>query len=129
MTIKSEIDNIYNTPSTNESATEKTMFDMSIQMRSKYKKYFDEIDDINQLLLVALVLDPRYKLKYFFFVLENMLGYDTEIVKKKSEQFKYLVVTLIDLYASSHGTQNSNTRNDVAESGCGSKYKFSNLLS
>ena len=32
----------------------------------KYKKYWGNIEKMNLLLFVAIVLDPRYKIKYIF---------------------------------------------------------------
>ena len=40
---------------------------MSIKMRLKFDKYWEPIDKMNMMLLVAVVLDPRYKLKYVKF--------------------------------------------------------------
>ena len=33
----------------------------------KYKKYWGNIEKMNLLLFVAIVLDPRYKIKYIFY--------------------------------------------------------------
>ncbi|CAA0817883.1 Unknown protein [Striga hermonthica] len=63
VSIKCEIEEIFDAPITNHSTDyEKTLFNILVQMRSKYNKYFDSLDDVNQLLLVALVLDPRFKM-------------------------------------------------------------------
>ncbi|CAA0823067.1 Unknown protein [Striga hermonthica] len=89
-------------------------------MRSKYNKYFDSLDDVNQLLLVALVLDPRFKLRYFTRVLERMLNYDAFTVKVRTETLKDLIVTLTYLYASINGVQSSSTKKaDGDETGSG----------
>ncbi|GJX26511.1 zinc finger BED domain-containing protein RICESLEEPER 2-like protein [Tanacetum coccineum] len=39
-------------------------------MKDKYDKYWDNLDNMNVLLYVALVLDPRNKLKYLEFCLD-----------------------------------------------------------
>ncbi|XP_077243150.1 zinc finger BED domain-containing protein RICESLEEPER 2-like isoform X2 [Tasmannia lanceolata] len=41
--------------------------DMALKMKEKYDKYWGNIDRVNIMLLVAVVLDPRYKLKYLEF--------------------------------------------------------------
>ncbi|CAA0832808.1 Unknown protein [Striga hermonthica] len=119
VSIKCEIEEIFDAPITNHSTDyEKTLFNMSVQMRSKYNKYFDSLDDVNQLLVVALVLDPRFKLRYFTKVLERMLNYDAFTIKMKTERLKELIVTLTDLYASMNGVQNSSTKRiDGVETG------------
>jgi hypothetical protein len=38
--------------------------DMAIKMKEKFDKYWGSIDSMNVLLIVAVVLDPRYKLKF-----------------------------------------------------------------
>ncbi|CAH9105739.1 unnamed protein product, partial [Cuscuta europaea] len=73
---------------------------MAVKMRSKYKKYFGSVDDCNQLLLVALVLDPRYKLLNFQRICEKMLKLGDKMVKKKVEEVKDLLTSLVDAYAS-----------------------------
>jgi len=37
---------------------------MAYQMKAKYDKYWANVHNINILLFIALVLDPRYKLDY-----------------------------------------------------------------
>ena len=40
---------------------------MVVEMKNKYDKYWGSIENINLMLFVAVVLDPRYKLKYVQF--------------------------------------------------------------
>ncbi|CAA0817642.1 Unknown protein [Striga hermonthica] len=129
VSIKCEIEEIFDAPITNHSTDyEKTLFNMSVQMRSKYNKYFDSLDDVNQFLLVALVLDPRFKLRYFTRVLERMLNYDAFTVKVSTETLKDLIVTLTDLYASMNGVQSSSTKKaDGDETGSGSSCSLNKL--
>ncbi|CAH9084552.1 unnamed protein product [Cuscuta europaea] len=81
----------------------KTVSDMAVQMKSKYIKYFNVLDDMNQLLLVALVLDLRFKLKYFSRILKKMLNENSRTVKKKTDELNELIVTITDTYASTSG--------------------------
>ncbi|KAM5570626.1 zinc finger BED domain-containing protein RICESLEEPER 2-like [Rosa sericea] len=106
--IKAEIDDLFCKPIDGESTeTDKLLFQMANKMRKKYSKYFDQLDDINQLFLVAVVLDPRYKLRYFEFNCDNMLGLDRSEIKRRSDDVKELLVNLCDLYAASMGAQGS----------------------
>ena len=43
---------------------------IALSMKGKYDKYWDNLDNMNVLLYVALVLDPRNKLKYLEFCLD-----------------------------------------------------------
>ncbi|XP_062021439.1 zinc finger BED domain-containing protein RICESLEEPER 2-like [Rosa rugosa] len=106
--IKVEIDDLFYKPIDGESTeTDKLLFQMANKMRKKYSKYFDQLDDINKLFLVAVVLDPRYKLRYFEFNCDNMLGLDRSEIKRRSDDVKELLVNLCDLYAASMGVQGS----------------------
>ncbi|CAL9019875.1 unnamed protein product, partial [Prunus brigantina] len=42
----------------------KVLVDLASKMREKYKKYFVKFEDMNVLLVVAIVLDPRFKLRH-----------------------------------------------------------------
>ncbi|XP_040374590.1 zinc finger BED domain-containing protein RICESLEEPER 1-like [Rosa chinensis] len=59
------------------------LYDMAVQMKSKYDKYFASLDDMNQLFLVAVVLDPRYKLRNIGRVCEVWLNLPDDVIKKK----------------------------------------------
>ncbi|PWA89561.1 zinc finger, BED-type [Artemisia annua] len=45
---------------------------IALSMKGKYDKYWDNLDNMNVLLYVALVLDPRNKLKYLEFCLDQI---------------------------------------------------------
>ncbi|XP_062005703.1 zinc finger BED domain-containing protein RICESLEEPER 1-like [Rosa rugosa] len=106
VTIEGEIDSLFVRPEMAEgSEAEKVLVSMAVKMKSKFKKYFGALEDLNQLLLVALVLDPRYKLRNFEHVLVKYLDYDTCSMKEKSRKLKDLLVSLTDLYASSSTSQ------------------------
>ena len=47
---------------------------MVASMKKKYDKYWGTIENVNTLLLVAIVLDPRYKLDYVTFFIGEMYG-------------------------------------------------------
>nr|XP_009630745.1 zinc finger BED domain-containing protein RICESLEEPER 3-like [Nicotiana tomentosiformis] len=49
--------------------------DMAGRMKSKLEKYWGKFEDMNMLLLVVVVvLDPRYKMKYVNFILTDAFG-------------------------------------------------------
>lgn len=45
---------------------------MAEKMKIKCNKYWGSVDTINQLLIIAVVLDPRYKLDYVSFCFEKL---------------------------------------------------------
>ncbi|XP_060210588.1 zinc finger BED domain-containing protein RICESLEEPER 2-like [Lycium barbarum] len=45
--------------------------DMARKMKLKFDKYWGDFEDMNMLLFVAIVLDPRYKIKYVKFLFNN----------------------------------------------------------
>ena len=54
---------------------------MSMRMKSKYDKYWGHLDNINLMLFVAIVLDPRYKLDALEFWLNDNYKAEDEVVK------------------------------------------------
>ncbi|CAM8990745.1 unnamed protein product [Rhodiola kirilowii] len=62
--IRAEIDGLFPQEGMSTgSETEMILMDMAVSMKRKYEKYFATLKDCNQLLLIALVLNPRYKLR------------------------------------------------------------------
>ncbi|TXG59748.1 hypothetical protein EZV62_014321 [Acer yangbiense] len=61
---------------------------MATSMKRKYDKYWGSIESINKLLLISVVLDPRYKLDYVTFCFGHLYGNDKgeEMTKDKSIQ-------------------------------------------
>ncbi|XP_022863034.1 zinc finger BED domain-containing protein RICESLEEPER 2-like [Olea europaea var. sylvestris] len=70
------------------------MGSMAISMRKKYDKYWGHVEKFNQLLFIAIVLDPRCKLELLKVGFE--LIYDVEIAKILLKRFEE---TLHRLYA------------------------------
>ncbi|XP_054780792.1 zinc finger BED domain-containing protein DAYSLEEPER-like [Prosopis cineraria] len=46
--------------------------EMSLSMKSKYDKYWGAADNLNPLLIIAVILDPRYKLAYINHVFDQL---------------------------------------------------------
>ncbi|XP_028768580.1 zinc finger BED domain-containing protein RICESLEEPER 2-like isoform X2 [Neltuma alba] len=58
----------------NESANDHNslMGNMAKRMQSKFNEYWGKLEDLNPLLLIAVVLDPRFKMKYLEFAFKDM---------------------------------------------------------
>ncbi|KAM5551467.1 hypothetical protein ABKV19_026350 [Rosa sericea] len=114
--IKSEIDELFNKPyDFTGSETEMILFDMTVKMRGKFDKYFGSLEDCNKLLFIALVLNPRFKIRNFESICNKWLKMKSDDIKKKSAEVKELLVALCDLYSSS--MMSSKAGNGKARSG------------
>ncbi|XLS86818.1 hypothetical protein HN51_036984 [Arachis hypogaea] len=69
---------------------------MACSMKNKYHKYWGPVDKFNPLLLVAVVLDPRYKLDYLCWCLEDV--YDKEVSTSMTGFVKLSLETLYKFY-------------------------------
>ncbi|XP_074327621.1 zinc finger BED domain-containing protein RICESLEEPER 1-like [Apium graveolens] len=58
------------------SSTDVTLTNMAKEMKKKYDKYWGNYDNINYLLFVCVVLDPRYKMKYVEWNIKRLCDYD-----------------------------------------------------
>ncbi|XP_024162412.1 zinc finger BED domain-containing protein RICESLEEPER 2-like [Rosa chinensis] len=100
---------------THGSETELLMMEIAMKMRAKFRKYFGTVDDMNQLLLVALVLDPRFKLKNISHICLTHLQFDAAEAKTKANEVKELLVSLTDLYRSSTNASSKTTSSKSKE--------------
>nr|XP_016470655.1 PREDICTED: zinc finger BED domain-containing protein RICESLEEPER 2-like [Nicotiana tabacum] len=66
---------------------------MAEKMKVKFKKYWGTFESMNKLLFVAVVLDPRYKLKYVEFLFNKSYG-----SLEGGQQSKKVMDTLTRLY-------------------------------
>lgn len=53
---------------------------MAVSMKRKYDKYWENADNINPMLFLAVVLDPGYKMRYLKYCFESV--YDAETVAR-----------------------------------------------
>jgi hypothetical protein len=67
---------------------------MSMNMKFKYEKYLEDMDNINLLIYVAFILDPRSKMMVLEFWLEKCNGH--EWAKKIKEMVKDILKCLMD---------------------------------
>ncbi|KAK0596052.1 hypothetical protein LWI29_012409 [Acer saccharum] len=82
---------------------------MATSMKKKFDEHWGSIDSMHKLLIISLVLDPRYKLDYVTFCFEKIYG-DAE-VENFTRGIKELLFHLFDVYNAldtSHGVQSSN---------------------
>ncbi|XP_024179221.1 zinc finger BED domain-containing protein RICESLEEPER 3-like [Rosa chinensis] len=67
-------------------------------MKKKFDKYWLQLEDLNKILLIAVVLDPRYKLLYLKFFFPK-LQVDQGGVQVKIDDVKIILSSLFDFYA------------------------------
>ncbi|KAA0059880.1 zinc finger BED domain-containing protein RICESLEEPER 2-like [Cucumis melo var. makuwa] len=71
---------------------------------------------MNKLMFVAMVIDPRYKLKYLTYCLSNV--YESDVVKDVAESMKIYLYRLYVFYKSQHNpsTQIGHNTDDLKQS-------------
>ncbi|KAL4279114.1 hypothetical protein GQ457_03G011930 [Hibiscus cannabinus] len=77
---------------------------MAVQMMSKYDKYYGNIDNINVLVFVAVILDPRHKFNYVDWIVRD--SYDETKANLLCLNIKMVLQSLFDAYASSMPSSN-----------------------
>ena len=78
---------------------------MADYMKNKFEKYWGNFDNMNRLLYVGLVLDPRYKLRYLEYCFGTL--YENQKATDMTERVKVVLVNFYDAY----------TQNQVGSSG------------
>ena len=68
-------------------------------MKAKYDQYWAHVDNINILLFIALVLDPRHKLDYVEWLVRT--NYDVESANMLFLKIKVTLRSMFDFYTSS----------------------------
>lgn len=81
---------------------------MASFMKLKFQKYWEEEGNLNYLLFIAVILDPRYKLKYLTFCLEILYGSDKG--KQLSERTQLALNELFGFYTQTIRTPSSSSR-------------------
>ncbi|KAK2648832.1 hypothetical protein Ddye_016321 [Dipteronia dyeriana] len=85
--------------------------EMTVAMKSKFDKYWGKIEDVNKLLIIALVLDPRYKLDYVKFCFGDL--FDENKVNEMTYDIKELLIKLYEFY---NGVDNISSSDPVSRS-------------
>ncbi|KAF7129405.1 hypothetical protein RHSIM_Rhsim10G0116200 [Rhododendron simsii] len=74
------------------------LYDLAMSMRIKFDKYWGDFDKINQMMMFAVVLDPRCKVAFFEYCLQNTLSYDRAIVGQFTDKLKSEITRLFGWY-------------------------------
>ncbi|KAL4281262.1 hypothetical protein GQ457_03G008280 [Hibiscus cannabinus] len=73
---------------------------MARQMKLKFDKYWKNVNNVNVLMFIALLLDPRHKLRYVEWIIRR--SYDPSDSYDLCHRIKSTLASLFDFYASSH---------------------------
>ncbi|KAK2656068.1 hypothetical protein Ddye_009120 [Dipteronia dyeriana] len=84
---------------------------MAVAMKSKFDKYWGKIEDVNRLLIIALVLDPRYKLDYVKFYFGDL--FDDSKLTEMTYDIKEFLIKLYEFYK---GVDNISSSDQVSSS-------------
>ncbi|KAL5827668.1 hypothetical protein ACOSQ3_019510 [Xanthoceras sorbifolium] len=79
--------------------------EISSSMKSKFDKYWGKIKNVNKLLIIALVLDPRYKLDCVKFCFGDM--FDDKKTKEMTCDIRELLIQLYEYYKGVDNISNS----------------------
>ncbi|KAJ1431304.1 hAT-like transposase, RNase-H fold [Sesbania bispinosa] len=69
---------------------------MGQKMKTKYEKYWGNPDKLNMLLLIALVLDPRYKMKFINWLIN--LNFDSDDASNLRNNVEACLTSLVEEY-------------------------------
>ncbi|XP_072090560.1 zinc finger BED domain-containing protein RICESLEEPER 1-like [Arachis hypogaea] len=86
---------------------------MAVKMKSKYDKYWENIKNTNMMILIAVVLDPRYKLQLIKWSFEKL--YEKEDAKFLTSKVKDTLFKVFDSYRLFGGYYQRSTRQDPPE--------------
>ncbi|KAK8562305.1 hypothetical protein V6N12_010389 [Hibiscus sabdariffa] len=73
---------------------------MACQMKLKFDKYWAKVNNLNVLMFISLVLDPRHKLRYVEWIICR--SYDPTNALVLCQQVKDVLKFLFYFYASTH---------------------------
>ncbi|KAJ1263369.1 hypothetical protein BS78_09G179200 [Paspalum vaginatum] len=85
-----------------------TLASMARLMKRKFQKYWEEEGNLNYLLFIAVILDPRYKLQYLTYCLSILYGPDKG--KEIGEKVESALAELFASYAQSVSASSSTSR-------------------
>ncbi|XP_074322707.1 zinc finger BED domain-containing protein RICESLEEPER 1-like [Apium graveolens] len=84
---------------------------MAVSMKKKYDKYWGNADNINPLIFLAVVLDPRYKMKYLRYCFDSV--YDSESAARIIVKVEGILQCLFICYADGkEGAHNKDVEGD-----------------
>ncbi|KAK9035076.1 hypothetical protein V6N11_077127 [Hibiscus sabdariffa] len=80
---------------------------MARQMKLKFDKYWANVNNLNVLMFISLVLDPRHKLRYVEWIVRR--SYDPTNSSVLCLRIKDVLTRLFDFYASMHPSSTQKT--------------------
>ncbi|KAK4404032.1 putative AC transposase [Sesamum angolense] len=86
---------------------------MAIRMKEKFDKYWSNIKNMNELLFVAMVLDPRYKMKYVSYCLNFMYGDGSSNALSLERNIEHALNDLYYHYLELYDSHTSQVRSDT----------------
>ena len=66
---------------------------MAIRMKRKFEKYWANVDNLNIMIFISFVLDPRYKMEYLKYLFGMVYDVDTatKLSKKVDDTLQHLL--------------------------------------
>jgi hypothetical protein len=95
--------------------TKRVLTDMAANMRAKYIKYYGSFRELNPLVLIGLVLDPRFKLRHIVHLFNKEKCNEAE-VQSKIKELKGLLMSLYEAYAPKNEVPKKNGEDDSSQS-------------
>nr|GMD74579.1 zinc finger BED domain-containing protein RICESLEEPER 2-like [Ipomoea batatas] len=90
---------------------------MAYEMKKKFDKYWEGLE-INKLLIVSSVLDPRSKMSFVTICFERLYGKDTPKCMEMKEAIVEVLRKLYEVYIALHAKPSGGTNQSVGGSGC-----------
>ncbi|TXG57047.1 hypothetical protein EZV62_018360 [Acer yangbiense] len=95
---------------------------MAVNMKQKFDKYWKGLDKTNNLLIIAVVLNPRYKFGYMKWRFDAFYG----VTQSQSmlSSLKEVLVNLYEYYVTQYGSVSVRSNDDVSSFGSGLPENF-----
>lgn len=97
-------------------STDEKLREKALVMRAKFSKYWNGLKDINRLLIVASVLDPRNKMKFAGLCFEKLYGKDSPQGKVLNDSVNDVMERLFDEYNTSGASNTAATFGSSSQS-------------
>ncbi|KAL2512849.1 zinc finger BED domain-containing protein RICESLEEPER 2-like [Abeliophyllum distichum] len=81
----------------------------------KFDKYWGQMENVNQLLLIATILDPRYKLSYVEYCFVDIYK-DEQVASSMSKKVKVNLMSIYEWYLECEGVSGSSDVTNEATS-------------
>ena len=86
---------------------------MAKKMKEKYDKYWGDPIKMNQLIFIAVILDPRHKLDWVQFIISKM--YEGQVGIELGIKVQELLYSLYNAYKNMNSPANQNEQNNNCE--------------